>query len=153
MPNENNLIPFSERSVSEARECGAKGGKKSGETRRRKRDMKSKMKMILDLPVSEYEDFNQLTSLGLDVEDIDNETLMLAGLFKKAKNGDVFAIREIRNILGKDNDTERVKLQKKQLTLQEKKLSGETEPELEDDGFIAALNGSAASDWSEPDEA
>ena len=37
MANEKNLIPNSERSPSEVRENGKKGGQKSGEVRREKR--------------------------------------------------------------------------------------------------------------------
>ncbi len=37
MLNDKNLVPFSNRSESEARENGRKGGRKSGETRRRKK--------------------------------------------------------------------------------------------------------------------
>ncbi len=147
--NERNLIPFDKRTESEQREIQSAGGKKSGETRRRKRDMKSKMKLILDLPVSDCEDFNSLSMMGIDMDDIDNETLMLVGLFQKARNGDVQAIREVRNILGKDNDTERLKLQKKQLALQEKKLDGNVESDLPDDGFLDALSDTATADWED----
>ena len=43
-----------------------------------------------------------------------------------------------------------MKLQKKQAALQEKKLSGEDE-QSPDDGFLAALDGSAAEDWNDED--
>lgn len=48
MPNENNLIPI--RTESEAREKGSKGGKKSGEVRRRKKTMKQVMDFLLEQP-------------------------------------------------------------------------------------------------------
>lgn len=149
MPNEYNLVPNSERTPSELREQTSKAGKASGAARRRKRDTKAKMKMILGLPVSDCDNFNSLSEMGIELGEIDNETLMLVGLFRKAMNGDVQAVREVRNILGRDNDTERLKIQKKQLSLQEKKLSGELDEELPDDGFLAALNGSAAQDWED----
>ena len=38
LANEENLIPMDERSQNEARELGKKGGKKSGEARRRKKE-------------------------------------------------------------------------------------------------------------------
>ena len=53
MANEENLIPIQNRTTSEAREISAKGGKKSGEARRRKKDMKAKMKLLLSLPVKQ----------------------------------------------------------------------------------------------------
>lgn len=123
--NNENLIPFSKRSMSEVREAAAKGGKKSGETRRKKRDMKAKMKMLLDLPCVE-DDWNDAAVMGVDPEDIDNETAMLIGLFRKAKTGDVAAVREVRNILGKDNSSEELALKKKELKMKEDQLSGDT---------------------------
>ena len=48
--NEKNLISNSERTPSELREITQKGGKASGEARRRKKDMKQKMKALLELP-------------------------------------------------------------------------------------------------------
>ena len=42
MANDENLIPNSERTPNELREMTSKGGKKSGESRRRKRDMRKK---------------------------------------------------------------------------------------------------------------
>ena len=43
-----------------------------------------------------------------------------------------------------------MKLQKKQAALQEKKFSGEEE-QSPDDGFLSALDGSAAEDWNDED--
>lgn len=116
--NEKNLIPNSERSPSEVRKNGAKGGKKSGETRRKKRDMKAKMKMLLELPCT-ADDWNEAAEMGVDMSDIDNETAMLIGLFKEAKSGNVQAVKEIRNILGKDNFSEELALKKKELKMKE----------------------------------
>ena len=128
--NENNLIPFSERSESEVRELNSKGGKKSGEVRRKKRDMKAKMKTLLELPCQNSEDFNTVSEFGIDMEEIDNEMVMLVGLYNKAKTGDVQAIREIRNITGKDIASAELEIKKKELKLKEKALHNST-PELE----------------------
>ena len=43
-----------------------------------------------------------------------------------------------------------MKLQKKQVALQEKKLSGEEE-QIPDDGFLSALEGTAEADWNNED--
>lgn len=48
-----NLVPYRERSKEEARENGAKGGIKSGETRRKKRDMMQVAKAILEHAMDE----------------------------------------------------------------------------------------------------
>lgn len=76
MANEENLIPMDERSQNEARELGKKGGKKSGEARRRKKDMKAKMKLLLSLhPTASQTEL--LKALGIPEEDADNEMLLL----------------------------------------------------------------------------
>jgi len=43
-----NLIPFDERTEEEQRKIAKKGGKASGEARRRKRDMRELMKLMLE---------------------------------------------------------------------------------------------------------
>lgn len=47
--NESNLIPNTERSPEELREMGRKGGIASGKARRKKRDLREMMQMIVDL--------------------------------------------------------------------------------------------------------
>ncbi|MGN1109838.1 MAG: hypothetical protein ACI4RK_10710 [Oscillospiraceae bacterium] len=146
--NEKNLIPI--RTESEAREKGAAGGRKSGEARRRKKSMKSVLSAMLNADVVSDDIYNSAAEMGVDVMEMTYQAAIIAALIKKAASGDVAAVREIRSIIGEDNDTERVKLQKKQLAMQEKKLSGDDE-ELLDDGFLDALNGSAVEDWTEGD--
>lgn len=136
--NEKNLIPNSERSPSEVRKNGAKGGKKSGETRRKKRDMKAKMKMLLELPCT-ADDCNEAAEMGVDMSDIDNETAMLIGLFKEAKSGNVQAVKEIRNILGKDNSSEELALKKKELKMKEEAAKSGSSETLEEPQLYKAL--------------
>ncbi len=120
MANENNLVPFTRnQSREEAVKNGSKGGKKSGETRRKKRDMKAKMKMLLELPCQNCEDFNSASEMGIDIDEIDNEMVMLVGLFQQAKMGNVKAVKEIRNIIGKDNSSAELELRRKELRLKE----------------------------------
>lgn len=136
--NENNLIPNSERSPSEVRENGAKGGKKSGETRRRKKSMREKMKLLLSLPACDS-DTEQLQAIGVDTEDSDNEMVILKGLFLRAAEGDVQAVREIRNILGKDNSSEELALKKRELKLKELAMKSDKEVSQETPMLYKAL--------------
>lgn len=53
--NNNNLIPNSRRTREKLQEMGRKGGIKSGETRRRKRDIKKAFLMMLELTEFEPE--------------------------------------------------------------------------------------------------
>ena len=120
--NEKNLTPFSERSVSEAREAGSKGGKASGETRRRKRDMKQKMKALLELPAA-ANDKEQLQALGVDPDDMDNEMVLVMAMFLGAAGGDVKAFDRVMQLLGKDIGHEELALRKRELKLKEKASS------------------------------
>ena len=120
--NEKNLTPFSERSVSEAREAGSKGGKASGETRRRKKDMKQKMKALLELPAA-ANDREQLEALGISPDDMDNEMVLVMSMFLSAAQGDTKAFDRVIQILGKDIAHEELALKKRELKLKEKTSS------------------------------
>ncbi len=113
--NEKNLIvPTS----SLARENGSKGGKASAAAKRRRKSMREKMRMLLDLPACEN-DKEQLASLGVPEDLLDNEMVILKGLFLRAADGDVAASKEIRSILGKDVQSEELALKKRELKLKE----------------------------------
>lgn len=100
MPNEENLIPMEQRSPSEAREMGRKGGVASGVSRRRKRSLKDAADLFLSLPVSDRRSWNRLARKGVDPEDIDNQMAMVIGLVEAATDGDARAGRLIVDILG-----------------------------------------------------
>ena len=111
MANEKNLIPFNERTESEQREIQSKGGKMSGETRRKKKLLKDCMQELLDLPVANTKQWNKLSKMGINVEEIDNRTLLTVALFSKAvETGDVSAFKEIRNLIDEDANKDLSKL-------------------------------------------
>lgn len=118
-----NLIPFnkSNRSKDEIREINARGGRKSGETRRKKKSMREKMELLLSLPADDT-DADNLKALGISPDDIDNEMIIIKALFDKAASGDINAIREVRNILGVDNAAEDLKLRNKDSKRKDKEL-------------------------------
>ena len=84
MANEQNLKPI--RSVSEAREKGKNGGKKSGETRRRKRTLREIM-----------EAYGQVVHAEGMTED---ERLVIAQYKKAIEKGDTLAAIFIRDTKG-----------------------------------------------------
>ena len=103
MANEENLIPFtSEQSREEAVRNGSKGGKASGESRRKRKLLKDSMNVLLNLPVRNTRDYNALVKMGIPIEDIDNSQLVVLALFNQAKKGDIAAIKELRNLIGED---------------------------------------------------
>ena len=85
MPNEKNLIPFNQRTESEAREYGRAGGIASGASRRRKRSLKEAADIYLSLPVSDQRKWNKIARRGVDPEDVDNQMAMIMGDAKAAK--------------------------------------------------------------------
>ncbi len=120
--NEQNLIPITQRSENEQKEMRSKGGRKSGETRRRKSAMRTAMKQLLSLPVQDMETWNALAAMGVDPEQMDNQTALLASVLAKGiRTGDFKTMMAVLAVAGEDNDAERLKLQKKQAAALEKK--------------------------------
>ena len=134
MANENNLIRPEDLTPSERRENARKAGKASGQSRRRKRDLKNTLKVLLELPVSDNEVYNALAKMGIAPENIDNHTAIVVALMQEALSGNVKAFQEIRSLLGEDNDNERLKLQQKEFKLKETK-----QDDGKSDGRIAEL--------------
>ena len=108
MANEKNLIPQAHTLTVEEQ---SKGGKKSGETRRNKKLLKDCMLDLLDLPVANTKQWNKLSRMGIDPNDIDNRSLLTVSLFLKAvQTGDVSAFKEIRNLIDEDANKDLEKL-------------------------------------------
>ncbi len=137
--NDKNLVPFDKRTESEQREMRSQGGKKSGEVRRKKAAMKTVMKQLLSMPVLDTDTWNGLSEMGVDPEQMDNQTALLASvLVKGIKTGDFRAMQAIAALTGEDNDAERLKLAKKELALKEKRVNPDDEGAASD---IAAAIG------------
>lgn len=128
MPNEENLIPGGYKLTAEEQ---SKGGKKSGEARRRKKTMKQVMDYLLSLPANTRTDFEFLVSQGIDLEHLDKEfvnnmLVVNAALLAKAKSGDVSAVKELRNVIQDDYyANQKLKLEKERLKLEKEKSSPE----------------------------
>ena len=144
--NDKNLVPFTERTESEQRKIRQAGGRKSGETRRRKKALKSLMNDLLSGDIVNDEIYNRTIDMGCN--DPTYGAAVVAAMVRQAALGDTKAFNAIVDLIGEGSSGERVKLQKKQVALQEKKLSGEEE-QTPDDGFLSALDGSAAEDWND----
>ena len=68
MANEQNLIPNSERSPSEVRENGRKGGIASGKARREKADLKRQLQVFLESEATKDKNGEPLTGAELMVK-------------------------------------------------------------------------------------
>ena len=120
--NEKNLIRPEDLTPSERRESASRAGKASAESRRRKKDMKQKMKALLELPAA-ANDKEQLEALGVDPDDMDNEMVLVMAMFLGAAGGDVKAFDRVMQLLGKDIGHEELALRKRELKLKEKAAS------------------------------
>lgn len=100
MANEQNLIPFtSNQSREEAKKNGAKGGRKSGEVRRKRKAMKEQMEMLLSLPFKSTKQLNFMKDLGIEEDNIDNQMALIVAIYGKALKGDVQAFNTIREVV------------------------------------------------------
>lgn len=113
MANEQNLVPFGERTESEQREIASAGGKASGKARRRKKSMKQKMQLLLSLPAADN-DQAELSAMGVDPEDMDNEMVLVKALFLAAAEGDTKAFDRIQDVLGRTVAREELALKKQE---------------------------------------
>lgn len=106
MANEENLKPFGsgQLSESEEREMRSRGGKKSGETRRRKKTMKETARMMLDMeiPAAGKELKAKLKAMGISEEDFTYQSAIMAGILNQAMKGNVKAAAFLRDTIGEN---------------------------------------------------
>ena len=95
-----NLIPSNQRSEDERREIARNGGIKSGETRRRKANLRKAVKNIFEMDVPDVEMKDTLESMGVDAS-IEN-ALVIALVKKGLYDDDVRAISELFKIADSD---------------------------------------------------
>ena len=101
MANEENLIPVTELTESEARELSKRGGIASGVARRKKKAMRDTINLALGLR-SELTDaeIERYMRVGFADEDIDNQAKIIMGIMKLAAEGDIRAAEFIRDTAG-----------------------------------------------------
>lgn len=136
--------------MEEARECGRKGGKASGEARRKKADFRKTLNALLTAEIDNPEWSSLLKALGLDNT---LESAVNAAMIKEALMGNVKAYEAIAKYSGQsektDTDQEEQNLR---MAATKVKMGVDDEEEMEDDGFLDALNGTAATDWEDLEE-
>lgn len=106
---ENNLIPFtSDQDREQAKINGRKGGKASGEARRKNKNMKECLKILLSLDVKSPKAREQLKALGIDDEEMTNQMALMVSMLNKALKGDKGCAEFIRDTSGQQivNKTE-----------------------------------------------
>ena len=143
LANNENLKPV--RTKSEARERGRAGGKASGAARRRKADFRRTLNALLTTEIDSTEWTPILKAMGLDST---LESAVNMAMIKEALAGNVKAYVAIKDVLGQTSKSD-IDLEEQQLRMAatKSKLGTDVEEEPEDDGFLDALNESAADDW------
>lgn len=96
--NEKNLIPNSERSPSEVRENGRKGGIKSGEVRREQKTYREMVKTMLSAQVTDPKLLKELKKYG--ITDTDVKALTLLGMIKASAMGSHNAFDRLLELAG-----------------------------------------------------
>lgn len=151
-----NLIPMSERSKDEVKEIASRGGKKSGETRRKKKAIRDSVAVLMQMPLSGDEKTKNLKKIE-GFTDINGQNISVAEaiavkLAQKALKGDREAIKmimqlndELTNPRQKEVEEMRLELMRMQMA----HIRGEDDDGFEiDDGFLKALNATADGDWN-----
>ena len=111
MANNENLIPFNERTESEQRAIQSAGGLASGKARRERKKMREQAEMLLSLPFQDrkningesvLENFKKATGIE-DVGEIDNQMAMIISMWLNTLGNDavsVSAFNSLRELLG-----------------------------------------------------
>ena len=98
--NIENLKPRTELSKEEAVEMGRKGGIASGKARKEKKLIKDSIELLLGLPIKSNKTKEQLRQLGIEEDEMNNQTAMVIAIYQKALKGDVSAFNTLRDSVG-----------------------------------------------------
>ncbi len=101
MANEQNLKPI--RSVSEAREKGRKGGKASGQSRRKKANLREVANLLFTTKIDHPKWTETLEGMGLEST---LEYAVVASMMREAMNGNVSAYRALMDTVGQTDKSE-----------------------------------------------
>lgn len=103
MANKRNLVQFSGRSREEVEEINRRGGKASGEARRKKADFRKTLNAWLTAEIDSPEWSPVLEALGLDST---LESAVTGAMIKEALSGNVKAFEAIAKYSGQSAQTE-----------------------------------------------
>ena len=130
MANEENLIPMSERSKTEARELGRKGGIASGKARSANAEMRKRLEQIIKMTLHEgkadkIKNLADAKGANLTISDA-----LIVKLVTMALSGNIKAINKLMELLDTSN------------------TEAQEAPQSVSSGFVDALNGTAMEVWA-----
>lgn len=96
----NNLIPNSQRTPEELRAMTVKAGKASGVARRKKRNMRECLEILLSLDVKSDKARAVMKQMGIEDEDMTNEMALMVSMLNKALKGDKGCAEYVRDTSG-----------------------------------------------------
>ena len=115
-----NLTPQSERTKEEQKRIATMGGKASGESRRKKRDMKASIETLFAMQTSDKY-IKAFRKQGFDVPDnLTNEQALTISMVAKSIAGDTRAANLVMDILGEKHHD---KMKERELDLKEKQAN------------------------------
>ena len=122
MANEQNLIPNHERSPSEVRENGKKGGIESGKSRRRKKALRLALKGVMDMPLGELapelRDGIMIAAKVTD-EELTVADVLIGSIVRTACNGNSQMAKLLLDTIGESMDA---RIRERELKLKERTL-------------------------------
>ena len=105
--NDKNLIPNNERSPSEVRENGRKGGIASGKARREKKTIQKILADLLDSEIKDSPQFAKLASkMGVESDKSVKDIFTMVCLLNSVKNGNLGDLERLIMLLGEDKQNE-----------------------------------------------
>lgn len=147
---QDNLISLANRTTAEQRKIASAGGKASGKARRRKREDLAQLRLFLD---SSFDDGHGQQATGHELVRLS----FLRALKDEQSRNWAAAFREYMRLISGDTDTELKREQIARLRAERELIEARTAAikayqadgaaDLSDDGFIAALDATAATVW------
>ena len=147
------------RTGEEQAKIAQKGGKASGEARRRKKAMRQAAAELLNMNIAggQSEVTNaikqRLRAFGYDPEDATFQDAMLVGVMMRALKGDVQATAFLRDTAGENPQLgmrrEELKLKKEELKLKRDALMGGEKDDRDENNLLDAINGVEEVDTSD----
>ena len=116
------LIPLNKRPPEERAAIQRKATERSKEVRAQRREMKEAMKMLLELPAIDSKTKRDLIRKGFDPKTISNMDILIHSLWRQAANGNVYALKEVRNLIGQDDSARITKIKEEEWELKKQLL-------------------------------
>lgn len=124
--NDENLIPVTARTKSEARQISINGGKRSGEVRRQRKEQREQLEMLLSLPLKSIKAKQQLIDIGIKEEDANNQMAMNVAMLNLILKGGKGAVQAYNSFISQIDDKDKeLKIKRQEAEIEKLKLECE----------------------------